>query len=50
MISRAWLALCVIAGQGLGFLTLTPPEEALENLQKWWKLVTPLFAGQGSGE
>jgi hypothetical protein len=35
MISRAWLFLCVIAGQGLGFLTLTPPEEAFENLQKW---------------
>jgi hypothetical protein len=36
MITRAWLFLCVIAGQGLGFLTLTPPEEAFENLQKWW--------------
>jgi hypothetical protein len=47
MISRIWLFACIALGQGLGFLTLTPPDEAFDNLRKWWTL---LSRASGIGE
>jgi hypothetical protein len=40
MISRIWIFACIALGQGLGFLTLTPPDEAFDNLRKWWVLLS----------
>jgi hypothetical protein len=40
MISRIWIFACIALGQGLGFLTLTPPDEAFDNLRKWWALLS----------
>jgi hypothetical protein len=45
MIARAWLLACLIPCQLAGFLTLTPPEEALDNLGKWWKFIASLMGG-----
>ncbi len=38
MIARAWW-LPIAAAQAGGFLTLTPPDEAMENLGLWWTLL-----------
>jgi hypothetical protein len=39
LLSRGWLM--------LGFMAFMPPDEAVDNLRKWWVLVSTMTLGAG---